>query len=219
MEIPAQAGTCTMVGGLAGWNGKSTTPSPSGGQQCVGQGGAVTTPPPAPSFQMAVACGQPDAGSGAAAEGGTATTCQSGQACADMPAGAASDAGMPSGVCVYQSGIQTCPPGGSGLFTNTFIVGAVEDTRGCGCTCGAATCPTDGVVEGYTASGCTGTPSYTGDAGAACNGNIPNNTRPKYVKYNPSKSGSPGACGTATSGPTGTVDIDGGTATTFCCIP
>jgi hypothetical protein len=99
------------------------------------------------------------------------------------------------------------------------VVGALEDSRGCGCTCGAPQCPADGYVQGFTNNGCTGTPTYTFDAGQACIGSITTANRPTYVEYHLSRSGSPGTCGAATAGPTGTVDIDGGSATTFCCIP
>ena len=214
VEVTVPVATCKAVGGFNGWNGKVSTPAATGGAQCNPQGGAVTAAPPPPTYSTAVACAQPDAGSGSG-DGGAGIMCQSGQACAAMPAGG--DGGMPSGVCIYQSGVQSCPPSGTTVFTNTFVVGSVEDSRGCTCTCGAPTCPSDGYVGGFAAAGCSGTPAYTGDAGAGCNSNI--STNPKYVEYYLSRSGALGGCGAASVAPSGAVDIDGGTATTFCCVP
>ena len=153
----------------------------------------------------------PASGDGGAA--GAGTTCSYGQACATVPS--AVDSGMPSGVCIYQAGVQTCPS--SGLFTNTFVVGAVEDDRGCSCTCGSMTCPTDGIVNVYNATGCSGATSSTLALGATCQKNGVSNA--KSAMYVQSTTGKSPTCGAGTAAPTGAVDIDGGTATTFCCIP
>ena len=213
-QVPSNQ--CTQLGN-GGSNGHVGSPAASGTATCVAQGGAVTTPPPAAVAMTATACAMAGDG-GAGGDAGAATigpTCLSGQACSNLPSTA--DAGTPSGVCIYQAGVQSCPPSGTTLFTNTFVVGAVEDSRGCGCTCGAPTCPGDGYVAGFTAAGCSGAPSYTFDAGAKCV-NIGSN-RPTYAYYHLSRSGSLGTCGAANVAPTGAVDIDGGSATTFCCIP
>ncbi|MGH7439317.1 MAG: hypothetical protein ACRENE_26825 [Polyangiaceae bacterium] len=215
------SGTCTTISAASG----QVTAAMSTGQCDVGSV-TVTTPAPAASWSMAVACGMsgeggaaPGGEGGAAGEAGaaTGTMCASGQACAAMPAGGASDAGMPSGVCIYQAGVQSCPPSGTTLFTNTFVVGAVEDSRTCGCTCGSLTCPTDGVVNVYTQSGCAGTVASAETLGSACkNGGV---NGAKSAMYVASTTGKLATCGAGTSAPAGTVDIDGGSATTFCCIP
>lgn len=212
---PAAANTCMTLPALTGASGQVTSPTLTSGS-CQAGPVSVTSPPPPPSFATATACASSADGGSPVADGGggsTGPTCASGQACAVLPATA--DAGMPSGVCIYQAGVQTCPPSGTTLFTNTFVVGAVEDTRGCGCTCGAMACPGDGYVNAYSAGNCGGTATVL-DAGAACKLFGISQTSFKYI---PSRSGSPGTCGAATGGPSGAVDIDGGTATTFCCIP
>jgi hypothetical protein len=202
------SGACTTIGG-GGGNGGVSLPKWTAGA-CVPQAGGVTTPPPPPSSATAVACAPADGGAG---EGGTGATCASGQACAAVPPGV--DGGTPSGVCVYQAGVQTCPPPGTTLFTNTYVVGALEDGRGCGCSCADPQCPADGYLTGYSNAGCTTTVG-TYDAGSACkNGG----TKPSHAIYNLSRSGSKGTCAVADGGPTGSVTIDGGSATTFCCVP
>jgi hypothetical protein len=211
----ANANTCVSNPSLP--TGQVTTPTPSGGT-CAPGPISVTTPPPPPSSTTAVACAESGDGgaAGAAGDGGaapTGTTCNPGQACADLPTTA--DAGTPSGVCIYQAGIQTCPPNGTSVFTNTFVVGGVEDTRGCGCACGDLACPGDGYVAGYASTDCSGASNITIDAGAPCKGSLSQ----KSFKYIPSRTGVAGICGVADAGPTGGVDIDGGSATTFCCVP
>lgn len=208
----AAQGECVMQPSLP--SGEVTPPTLTSGT-CQGGAVAVTSPPPPATWETATACAAAGDGGTVLADAGAPAgpACMQGQACAPLPAG--EDAGTPSGVCIYQEGVQTCPPAGTTVFTNTFVVGAVEDSRGCGCTCGTLTCPADGYVEGYSNANCSGAPSITIDAGTPCKGSL----NQMSFEYFPSKSGSPGTCGPATAGPTGTVDIDGGTATTFCCIP
>jgi hypothetical protein len=214
------AGACYAIQLLSNLSGDVKQPTATG--SCTAGTASVTTAPPAPSWSVAVACGTAGDGGGApasdaGAEAGTGTgmTCASGQACASVPG--AVDSGMPTGVCIYQAGVQTCPPGGTTLFTNTFVVGAVEDSRGCDCTCGSMTCPTDGVVNVYNATGCTGATSSTLALGSGCKTNGVSNA--KSAMYVQSTTGKAPTCGAGTTAPTGGVDIDGGTATTFCCIP
>jgi hypothetical protein len=119
-------------------------------------------------------------------------------------------------VCIYQMGIQTCPTGT--VFSDQHLVGAsVVDTRGCTCACGAAQCPTDGVVEGFSSTGCTGAPTVTIDAGAKCVGF--GFTAPSHFKFVQSKSDAGGSCEVADGGPTGGVSVDTATGITLCCIP
>ncbi len=212
---PATQGTCLPVPPLSNFSGQiAATPTVVSGQ-CQAGPIAVTTPPSAPTSSTAVACAGPsDAGASGGDAGAIGVMCSSGQACAAFPSTV--DGGMPSGVCVYQAGIQTCPPSGTTLYTNTFVVGAVEDSRGCGCSCAPFACPTDGYVNGYGSNDCSGATDAVLDAGNACK---LFGVSAKSVKYIASRSGSPGTCAVADAGPTGTVDIDGGSATTFCCIP
>jgi hypothetical protein len=206
--------TCTTIGGTFGGNSGVSSPTVAGGA-CVPSGGQVTSPPPALTSMTAAACGQPDAGAAVSDGGAGSMQCTTGQACAAIPSGG--DGGMPSGVCIYQSGVQTCPPSGTSVFTNTFVVGAVEDDRSCGsCSCGDPSCPTDGVLNGYSSGGCTGTPAVTANPGSACK---VGGTKYKNATYTMSMSGSRGTCAVADGGPTGSVTIDGGSATTFCCVP
>jgi hypothetical protein len=123
---------------------------------------------------------------------------------------------MPSGVCVYMAGVQTCPPSGTSVFTNAFVVGGIEDDRGCGCSCGTPACPTDGVLNGYTTAGCTGAPTVTANPGATCK---IGGTKLKYATYTMSTTGMRPTCAVDDGGPSGSVTIDAGSATTFCCVP
>jgi hypothetical protein len=146
-----------------------------------------------------------------ASAAGAGPLCDSTQACADS---IGTQAG-PSGVCIYQMGITTCPMGV--VFTEQHFVGAsVDDTRGCGCSCGPAQCPADWKIEGFTSNGCTGNPVVTLDAGTACGTSVDNATSFKYIQ---SASQAPGSCEVDDAGPTGGVSVDSTTGMTLCCIP
>ena len=77
--------------------------------------------------------------------------------------------------------------------------------------------PTDGVVEGFSSTGCTGAPTVTIDAGAKCVGF--GFTAPSHFKFVQSKSDAGGSCEVADGGPTGGVSVDTATGITLCCIP
>jgi hypothetical protein len=211
------AGTCTNGGLLP--NGATYAPTvTSGSGTCAGDGGVLIGTPDAAASTPAVVCALGAADGGAlpalAADAGSVAppTCDSTQACAAV---ISSQAG-PSGVCIFQSGITTCPSGT--VFTDQHIVGAsVSDTRSCACSCAPATCPSDGYIEGFKASGCTGTVAVTLDAGSACGTGINGST---YFKYVASRSSSPGTCAPAAdAGASGGVSVDTATGTTLCCIP
>ncbi len=175
------------------------------------QGGDQVAPPPPAASTLATVCATAsDAGTGAS-EAGAAMTCQTTQACAAFPAQA--DGGAPSGVCIYQSGVQDCPTGV--IFTAQYVVGPISDTRACSCSCSAA-CPGDGYVELYSSSSCSGSPTGSIDVNTPCPSSTPTATA---FKYFPTTGTWTGACQAVDAGPTGSVGIDGGAATTFCCVP
>lgn len=204
---------CVQISGFGtSANGGATEPALATGT-CQPVGGAVKTAPPPPTSMLATVCGSgsDDGGSGGTAEGGAAPAqCTPTQACAPVPGLAT---GSPSGACIYQSGVQDCPTGVA--FTAQYVVGAVDDNRGCGCFCGAPNCPADGYVNGYASKDCSGAVGVTIDAGAKCKAALSESS----FMYHASRSGSLGSCDVDDAGPTGSVTIDGGTATTFCCIP
>jgi hypothetical protein len=179
------------------------------------QGGEQTTPPPPATSTFATVCASSAAGdagvSTGASEAGAAMACQTTQACAAFPA--QDDGGAPSGVCIYQSGVQDCPTGV--IFTAQYVVGPVSDTRACSCSCGAA-CPGDGYVELYSSSSCSGSPTGSIDVNTPCPSSTPTASA---FKYFPTTGTWNGACQAVDAGPTGSVSIDGGAATTFCCVP
>ena len=208
----APAGLCVIppgpMGITSGPNGDSygptMFPTPSG--TCAPDGGKTAQPPAAPGTTSVAVC---------AAAAGAAGACPSaGDDCVATPA---PKAGSPSGACIYQPGVQTCP---AGRFTAQVVVAdGVVDTRGCGaCACAAPGCPADGYVEGYTTANCSGSPATTFDASAPCvlgdNANLS-----VSFKYFPSHSPWAGTCAPSGGGPTGGVALDSASATTFCCIP
>jgi len=203
-------------------NGAGTPPTvaPNAGPCGPGQGGAVTTPPPPPTSTLATVCGSasddagaPPSDAGAGDSGGT-MTCMPSQACAAVPGVMQGDSGSPSGPCIYQMGVQDCPTGVA--FTAQFVVGPIEDTRGCACNCGLPTCPSDGYVQGYPNTGCTGTVDTTITSSSTCQ--IFGISSKSYMFF-PTHGTWTGACEPDDAGPTGSVTIDAGAATTFCCIP
>ena len=206
------AGACTQV---IIPNSGTQAPTATGSATCATDGGHVVGTPDAAASTPAIVCalGAGDAGATAVDAGAAAPgpICSSTQACA---AAIGSQSG-PSGVCIYQMGITTCPMGV--IFTEQHLVGAsLDDTRGCGCSCGPAQCPADWKIEGFTNNGCTGTPAVTLAAGTACGTSVNNATSFKYIQ---SASASPGSCEVDDAGPTGGVSVDSTTAMTLCCIP
>jgi hypothetical protein len=203
--------TCVQISGFGtSANGGSTQPTATSGT-CEAQGGAMTAAPPASTSTLATVCATADGGApSATSDGGSGMTCMPTQACAAVPA---SSPGSPSGACIYQQGAQDCPVGS--VFSAQYLVGAIDDSRGCGCFCGAPSCPGDGYVSGYNSNNCSGPVAITIDAGSKCKAAL-NETS---FMYYPSHSGSRGTCEVEDAGPTGAVTIDAGTATTFCCIP
>jgi hypothetical protein len=196
-------------------NGATEAPTPSNAPTCATHGGELVGTPDASTSTPAVVCTLGTGDGGAAANTDAAAsagpTCSSTQACA---AAIGSQAG-PSGVCIYQSGVQTCPTGT--VFTEQHLVGAsVADTRGCACSCGPAQCPSDGVVQGFSTTGCTGTPTTTLDPGSAC---VVFYGAPSHFKFIQSKSDAGGTCDVDDAGPTGGVSVDTATGMTLCCIP
>jgi hypothetical protein len=211
---PAAQGQCVSPTGLFNQpNGFVSAPTLSSGA-CQPQGTQPTTPPPPPTSTPVTICGVNEGGVGdaaAAGEGGAGSvTCSSLQACANLPP--ASDGGSISGLCIYQAGAQQCPSSGS--FTVQYVVGGVEDDRTCGCDCNPPTCPTAGTVSGYSSMDCSGTASVTYNIPGKC---MMGGTKPNSVIYRPT--GASACSGVADSGPTGSVTIDAGSATTFCCAP
>jgi hypothetical protein len=72
-------------------------------------------------------------------------------------------------------------------------------------------------VNVYNATSCTGTPASTLALGAKCKTGGVNGA--KAAMYVQSTTGKSPTCGAGTAAPSGGVDIDGGSATTFCCVP
>jgi hypothetical protein len=217
--LPVPAGGCVDPTFPNSANGATYAPTvPAGGGGCSSDGGVLVGTPDAATAPAAIICALGAADGGAlppTVDAGAATpaTCTSSQACA---APIPSQAG-PSGVCIFQAGITTCPVGTQ--FTDQHIVGSsIADTRGCGCSCAPAACPTDGVIEGFNNSSCTGGPTVTLDAGGSkCLAALNNSTHFTYVE---SKSHTPGTCAPAAdAGPSGGVSVDTATGTTLCCIP
>ena len=209
-------GSCVANLTTLGANGSSLAPTvaPNAGSCGPGQGGQATTPPPPATGTLATVCGSAD--DAGATDAGAPVTCTTTQACAPVPQGAQTDAGSPSGPCIYQAGVQDCPTGVA--FTAQFVVGPASDDRGCTCSCGLPSCPADGYVQGYENTGCTGTVETTINANTACTLFGGTNSS-KSFKFFPSHGTWTGACEPDDSGPTGSVGIDAGAATTFCCIP
>jgi hypothetical protein len=203
---PAGQDTCT---GVSGGNGSATGPTVTSSTGTCAPASALA-PPSAPP---AVVC-TPGGDAGAPGADATAgSTCDSTQACATP---FVARAGSPSGVCIFQAGLQTCPPGS---YSELHIVGSsVADSRGCSCGCVDPTCPTDGYITGYTSSNCSGNPAITFDAGTPCKsfGNVNGSTA--FI-YHPSHNPFSGACTTVDAGPSGGVAVDSASATTYCCIP
>jgi hypothetical protein len=220
MPLTVPQGSCVANPFLYAANGSGSPPvaAANAGPCGPGQGGQVVTPPPPPTGTLATICGSADDAGTPQADGGAAgatTTCTTTQACAAVPQGAQTDAGSPSGPCIYQAGVQDCPTGVA--FTTQFVVGPIADDRGCSCSCGLPSCPADGYVQGYANTGCTGTVDTTISADAACQ--TFGGPSSKSFKFFPSHGAWAGACEPDDAGPAGSVTIDAGAATTFCCIP
>ena len=95
---------------------------------------------------------------------------------------------------------------------------AIDDSRGCSCSCVNPTCPTDGFVTGYASNDCSGTAAITIDAGTACKIGVNIHNATSFI-YHPSHGTFSGACSAVDAGPSGDVTIDPTGATTYCCIP
>jgi hypothetical protein len=210
---PIVQDTCTAV---SEGNGSATAPTVTSSTGTCAPASALA-PPTAPP---AVVCapgndgGTPGGDAGASgADAAPGATCDSTQACATP---FVAPAGSPSGVCIYQAGVQTCPPGS---YSELHVVGSsLTDSRGCSCGCVNPTCPTDGYITGYTSSTCAGNPAITFDAGTPCKalGNVKNSTA--FI-YHASHSAFSGACTAVDAGPSGNVSVAATGATTYCCIP
>jgi hypothetical protein len=137
----------------------------------------------------------------------------SGDVCVVPPA--SRPGGIVTNLCIYRSGVQTCPS----PYTATHIVStAVSDTRGCNaCSCGSAACPTDGYVQGF-ALGCLGPPivTFAADAGCVLGDNAGGSA--SFIYY-PSHGASSPSCPPLGGGATGSATPDTASATTYCCLP
>lgn len=205
---PAQQNNCVAMSG--GSNGSSygpkLSPAPSG--NCAPKGGGLTAPLAPATWTAAIACSMTAAQVGAG--------CSGGEVCAPKPP---SQAGSPSGVCVYKAGIQTTCPA---VFTDWHVISdSLTESRDCAaCACNAPACPTDGYVEGFTSNDCSGSAATTLNANAACV-LLDNAKGSKSFTYHPSHGSWSGTCDVTTGAgaPTGSVAPEGSTATTFCCVP
>lgn len=217
---PVVQDTCTAV---SGGNGSATDPMVTSSTGTCAPASALAPPSAPPAVVCATGgdAGAPGGEEGAAggdagaagADAAAGPTCDSTQACATP---FVAPAGSPSGVCIYQAGVQTCPPGS---YSELHVVGSsVADSRGCSCGCINPTCPTDGYITGYTSSTCAGSPAITFDAGTPCKnfGNVKNSTA--FI-YHASHGTFTGTCAAVDAGPSGNVAIDATGATTYCCIP
>ena len=200
---PAPQGTCTPVPGSSGTpNGSSYGPTASG--SCIADGGTATRP--APQTSPATVCLDADAS--------VLTGCaSSGQVCVVPPA--ARPSGSATSLCIYRSGVQTCP----GPYTASHVVSTgVTDGRGCSaCSCGSGVCPPDGFVQGFPL-GCLGVPltTFAADAGCVLGDNAAGSLA--FI-YSPSRSGLSPSCPPQGGAPTGGVSLDTAGATTYCCLP
>ena len=209
---PIVQNTCTAV---SNGNGSATSPTVTSSTGTCAPASALAPPSAPPAVVCATGgdAGAPGGDSGAAADAAPGPTCESTQACATP---FVAPAGSPSGVCIYQAGVQTCPPGS---YTEMHVVGSsIADSRGCSCGCVNPTCPADGYITGYTSGSCSGNPAITIDAGTPCKafGNV--NFSTAFI-YHPSHGTFTGTCAAVDAGPSGNVTIDATGATTFCCIP
>jgi hypothetical protein len=207
----APQGVCVMppgpMGITSGPNGDSygptVFPTPSGG--CPSDGGIATRP--AVQKTSATVC----ALSGAA---GVGECSSSSEVCVATPAARA--ASVSTKLCVYHSGVQTCPS----AYSDVHVVSTgVTDGRGCtACTCAAPACPADGYVQGYTLPGCLGSvaTTFAADAGCVLGDNAAGSV--SFV-YTPSHAPWNGACAPLGGAPTGSVALDTANATTYCCMP
>jgi hypothetical protein len=218
--------SCVMV---ANANGSAGGVSVTSTGACGTQPGRVTTPPPPPRATPAAVCapvsadaGAPDAGANdaalvdAAGSGDAGSmVCAASQACALLPQSKTVVSG--SHVCIYQAGVQTCPPGLA--FSDLHVLGgSLNDGRGCSCFCADPTCPSDGYVAGYRSTDCTGDAATTFNANAACTAFGNANMSQSFI-YHPSRGTWTGACAVADAGPSGSVTVDPASAVTLCCVP
>ncbi|MGO9834658.1 MAG: hypothetical protein ACLP1X_10605 [Polyangiaceae bacterium] len=207
----AAQGACVIppgpMGITSGPNGDSygPTPTPTPSGNCAPDGG-LAQPLGAATWTSVGVC--------AAASGATSGACAtSGQTCVPVPQGETASA---SGVCIFQSGVATCPSGS--YSQRTVASDAIVDTRGCACACAPPACPAEGYVQGFASLNCTGPVATTFDASTACA--LGDNANDSIsFKYFPSHSTWSGTCAVSASGPDGGVALDNGHATTFCCVP
>jgi hypothetical protein len=151
----------------------------------------------------------------AAADGGISAECGSGQLCVPSPAARAP--AMATKLCIYRSGVQSCPS----AYPEVHVVSTgTTDSRGCAaCGCAPPGCPTDGYVSGYASPNCTGNVAFTFAADAGCVVQINPAMGSVSFVYNPSHSAWNGTCAPTGGGPTGAVAVDPANATTYCCVP
>jgi hypothetical protein len=143
------------------------------------------------------------------------TGCTGTEVCMPIPGGS-----FHSGVCIMQTGNQTCP---AGQFTeqHVFYDSQPNDTRGCSaCSCGSptgSTCTVQWKLFEDAANPNCSTLKLTADSTtttcAALSGN-PNITSAKATITLPPNGG---MCAPVDGSPTGTVTP--ATPTTFCCVP
>lgn len=207
----APQGVCVLPPGPMGLTsgpngdayGPTATPAPVG--TCTPTGGTLTRPL-APTTPATV-CGVVDAGVIAACGG-------SGHVCVPPPAPQSSSTA--TNVCIYRSGVQTCPD----PYTVQHVVSTgLTDDRACSsCSCAAPACPSDGFVQGYTSLNCTGSVAVTFDAGTPCTLGDNANLSVSFM-YTPSHSAWNGTCAASGGVPTGGVTLAAQDATTYCCLP
>jgi hypothetical protein len=178
-------------------------PTPAG--TCTASGGVATKP--AIQTTPATVC--------VAADAGPTSECpSSGQVCVATPG--SRGAVVSTKLCIFRSGVQTCPSG----YSDVHVVSTgVTDGRGCSaCACAAPGCPADGYVTGYTSPNCTGTAATTFGADSGCMLGDNANLSVSFV-YSPTHGTWNGTCAPSGGAPTGAVTLDTASATTFCCVP
>ena len=121
--------------------------------------------------------------------------------------------GFDPGVCIYRTGLQTCPVGPYANRVLMYPVDGVVDTRACSkCTCGIAV-DCSKPFEVWSGANCSGSLLATLPVGAAC---TPLASPDASVSI---KAPTPSAkCAAAGGEPTGSVVEDPSNAVTFCCI-